>query len=545
MRQKILFLPVGIGLALTVFVFYKTEFYNIKNIFWFLFVLFCVSLIFYSRKHFKIQAEKQLIDICQIFQNSPDLIYYKNKKGKYITCNLSFAKAHGFDTVDDVIGKEENELYDKAILDELKRIDDKIIKTGVPVRFLKMSKVNSENLFVHEVVKIPVKVQGKISGIAAIGRDVTEQYKLQEYLIYKQAQLSSFLNNTSLYIFMLDLDGKILLGNEKFNELIGLDDGACLGKTIKDTVLSGYYDVLLKDFNEVVSEKSVRTNDIFIELNEEKSWLKVVKAPVFDKNQKVIGVSCVMNNINEEVKLNELKAMFWASLSHDLKTPLTAQIRALDLVLKNSFGKLSDAQRDIIEQIWGSNKQLYRMVTNLLNTYKNEDGLVRLQFSKIHLKRLTEDVIQELTLFIRERNLKIEFSENPESDVISADEQEIRRVILNLLSNAVFYADNGTNVRIAMHNDGNEFVYEVTNNSNYIEKESLAQLFDKYVSVCKNVKRTGTGLGLYASRQIIHAHNGFMLAKSYIEGYNMFGFVVPVNQEKQVNTDRPEIIKNL
>ena len=69
-------------------------------------------------------------------------------------------------------------------------------------------------------------------------------------------------------------------------------------------------------------------------------------------------------------------------------------------------------------------------------------------------------------------------------------------------------------------------------------------LFDKYVSVSNKVKRIGTGLGLYSSKQIITAHKGYMLAKSSKNDTNMFGFVIPVSPEQQVNTDRPEIIKN-
>lgn len=550
MKQKFLFMLAGIGLALTVLLFFGkiNIYYYALGVFWFLSAVIFLVCLLKERRRFlrliKIYRENSLKLFCRTFDNSPDLIYYKDCAGKYLTCNTSFARAHGLYSGVDLIGKEDFDLYDRGIAEDLKLMDDRVLSSGAAVRFLKSSMGHAGGVFIHEIVKTPVRVAGKIVGIAGIARDVTEQHKLQEYLILKQAQLSSFLNNTSLFIFMLDPDGKILLGNDKFNELIGENDKTYLGKTLKDTVLSKYTDAISNGLDSVVYNKEIKTSNVLIELNGSKNWLRVVKSPVFDRNERVIGASCVMRNIDEEVQLKIRRDTFLATVSHDLKTPLAAQIRALDLILNNTFGELSGEQRDIIEQIWSSNKQLHQMVTNLLNTYKNEDGIVRLQFSNLHMVHLAQDVGQELYLLAKDRNLKIEFMDKPVNDEIIADEQEIRRVVINLLSNAIAYADTGTTVRVSMYNNGHEYSLEVVNKSRYIPKEKLDTLFDKYVSVSNKLKKIGTGLGLYASKQIITAHKGYMLAKSSENDTNMFGFVIPVSPEQRVNTDRPEIIKN-
>ena len=518
MKQKFLFMLAGFGLALTVLLFFGkiNIYYYALGVFWFLSAVIFLVCLLKERRRFlrliKIYRENSLKLFCRTFDNSPDLIYYKDCAGKYLTCNTSFARAHGLYSGVDLIGKEDFDLYDRGIAEDLKLMDDRVLSSGAAVRFLKSS-------------------MGHAGGV-------------QEYLILKQAQLSSFLNNTSLFIFMLDPDGKILLGNDKFNELIGENDKTYLGKTLKDTVLSKYTDAISNGLDSVVYNKEIKTSNVLIELNGSKNWLRVVKSPVFDRNERVIGASCVMRNIDEEVQLKIRRDTFLATVSHDLKTPLAAQIRALDLILNNTFGELSGEQRDIIEQIWSSNKQLHQMVTNLLNTYKNEDGIVRLQFSNLHMVHLAQDVGQELYLLAKDRNLKIEFMDKPVNDEIIADEQEIRRVVINLLSNAIAYADTGTTVRVSMYNNGHEYSLEVVNKSRYIPKEKLDTLFDKYVSVSNKLKKIGTGLGLYASKQIITAHKGYMLAKSSENDTNMFGFVIPVSPEQRVNTDRPEIIKN-
>lgn len=550
MKEKTLFMLAGFGLALSVLLFTaKTNIYNyILGVCSLLSV--AVFLIYYLKERsyylnlIKKARNKRGKSICSLFDNSPDMIYYKDCDGRYIASNTSFMCANGLKSEADLIGKKDIDLYDKSVSKELKDFDNKVLSSGKAVRFLKSSKGQNGKLFIHEVVKIPVKESGKIIGIAGIARDVTEQQKLQEYLILKQAQLSSFMNNTSLFIFMLDPDGKILLGNDKFSELIGDPQKDYLGKTFDETILADYTEKLSWGLESVLVSKIATSNNLIMEQDGTQNWFKVIKSPVLDKNNRVIGASCVMSNIDEEIHLKMRRDNFLATVSHDLKTPLVAQIRALELMLNECFGKLSGQLRDIVEQIWTSNKHLHQMVSNLMSSYKNEEGVVHLQFSDLHMLKMVEEVAKEFYLLARDRNLTFEFVDKPEDDVIFADWQEIRRVVINLLSNAIAYADAGSTIYVSMYKNSNEYSLEVTNKSEYIPKEKLDTLFDKYVSLSNKFDRIGTGLGLYSSRQIVTAHNGYMLAKSSKNNVNMFGFIVPVSPDKKVNMNRREIIKN-
>ena len=160
---------------------------------------------------------------------------------------------------------------------------------------------------------------------------------------------------------MLDSDGKILLGNDKFSELMGLTDQEYLGKTLQDTPLAQYAEAITSELKCVVNDKVIKASKVLIDLEDRKMWLNVVKSPVVDNDEKVIGAACVMRNIDKEVQSKIQRNTFLASLSHDLKTPIAAQIRALDLTLNNAFGYLNDSQRDILEQTLVSNKQLHHM----------------------------------------------------------------------------------------------------------------------------------------------------------------------------------------
>ena len=547
MNRNLVYVPVCICVAGVVLLQVSNTGIScrIAGICWLINILFFLYVFWCFEKSVLKNTEKERVHILHsMLADVPDLLSYKDRDGVYVDCNSSFAKIHGFSSCKDIIGKTACDLYERDVFEEIKKIDKKVINSGTPVKYLKSSRKGAEDIAIHEVMKVPVKFNGRVTGIVCIARDVTDRQKLQEYLILKQAQLSSFLNNTSLYICMLDQNGKILLGNDRFSNLIGEKNGDYVGKKLNETALKDFAEDITANLYNVIVEKQVNSNKVFVNVNGRKMWLKIVKSPVFDKNEDVIGAACVMRNIDEEIQLKIQRDTFFASLSHDLKTPLIANIRALELILKNHFGYLNDKQRDILEQALISNRQLYNMLTNLLSSYKNEEGLLNLQYSKLHASALVRSVCKELFLLAKDRNLKLEIKTMPENDEIVVDEQEIRRVVVNLLSNAISYADIGSTVSISMYNSGNDFTMEVLNKSRYIPIEKLSKLFDKYVSVSNKLQKMGTGLGLYSSKLIISAHNGYMLAKSTKNEMTRFGFIVPLTPEKQVASNRAEIIKN-
>ena len=108
------------------------------------------------------------------------------------------------------------------------------------------------------------------------------------------------------------------------------------------------------------------------------------------------------------------------------------------------------------------------------------------------------------------------------------DRMQIKRVLTNILGNAISYAYDNTQIDVTIKQDENGIGFEAKNESAYINPETMNNLFKKYVSHAAKFNKVGVGLGLYLSKQIIDAHDGEIYAKSYEDNHNIFGFILPL-----------------
>lgn len=238
-------------------------------------------------------------------------------------------------------------------------------------------------------------------------------------------------------------------------------------------------------------------------------------------------MSMMLNKPNSEMTLEKQKETFVASISHDLKNPTIAQIRALELFLNGQFGTLKPDQREIIQMILDSCKYMNAMLSSLLITYKNEKGIIKLCDEEISIAEIAKECIEEMVYLAKGKDIKIVFVNFAYNDTIYGDSIQIKRVIMNLISNGIKYAYNNTNLKIKIYNENLYTCFEFENKSPYIKSEKIQQLFSKYVSFAKSQNITGTGLGLYTSKKIVEAHGGEIFVKSFKDNRNVFGFKIP------------------
>ena len=255
----------------------------------------------------------------------------------------------------------------------------------------------------------------------------------------------------------------------------------------------------------------------------------------YKSRKKVIGICSVARDINAEKTAAEQRETFVATLTHDLKTPTIAQIKALDLLLNDYMGPLNDEQRELLLLTKDSCNFMYDMLSTLLTTYKYENGDYVLNYEKCNLITITEEVINELESIIKEKNITIRINKEGNNFDVNCDRMQIKRVITNILGNGISYAYNDTEILVSANQNGNNVGVEIKNKSAYINPETMENLFKKYVSHAAKFNKVGFGLGLYLSKQIIDAHKGKIYAKSFEDNHNIFGFILPL--EKLVISD--------
>ena len=347
------------------------------------------------------------------------------------------------------------------------------------------------------------------------------------------AHLYDLINNAPMLSYVQDKKGQFLFGNARAQKFFntGIDvtiDGKYI--EISPEILK---EEELKELDKVLTSGKCYQIEKTIKLkNGDYSRYSVHKTPLKSKNGEIYAIATFSRNIDAEKRIQEQRETYIATLSHDLKTPAIAQVRALELLLSGQMGEFNEPQKEMLNLTLDSCHYMYDMVYTLISTCEFESGAVKLNYSKVNMFELLHESINEISNLARKNSINIECILNDKNYWVNADKIELKRVIINLLSNAISYAFSGTIVRVELKSDMNNFEFRVINSSPYIEPEVMLGLFRKYVSHSQKYNKVGIGLGLYLSKKIIEAHGGEIIAESLKTQSNTFGFIIPVNPKR-------------
>lgn len=464
--------------------------------------------------------------LSEIFKSVPDLIFYKDCDLRYISCNDAFLEAICLKK-EDILGKTDFDVLEESFAQEFAYYDMQVINTKEAVIY--DQKINNGGeIKIYNLIKSPIfSIEGEIAGILGIARDITVQKKLQKAFNEKQSQLSAILENMPLFAYMKDINGNFVCGNKKVTEFFGKRPEDLVNLPIVNMFFEDSEEILKED-QELIRTKEPFRNERIFNTIKGPVWMEVHKAPIFDENGEVTGIVVVTKDIELQKKVEQQKENFVATLSHDIRTPAMAQIRALDVILKGALGEITDQQKEAIEQVRNSCSYIFNMISTLLTTYKYEDGIKKMEYDEFHFETLISDCCNEIAYLIEEKQQKIVIKNDSANHLVTADKLEIKRVVTNLISNAISYSNENAEIEINISGDSETLCFAVKNRSEYISQKELDKLFSKFVSNAAKFKKLGFGLGLYLVKQIIKAHNGEVFAKSCkVEG-NTFGFRIPV-----------------
>ena len=233
------------------------------------------------------------------------------------------------------------------------------------------------------------------------------------------------------------------------------------------------------------------------------------------------------NKIKNEQEAEKQKQSFLATLVHDLKTPTNAQINTLKLLKSGTFGQLTTEQYHMIELTHDSCRYMSDLISTIMETYNCDYGNIQLQKSEFDISELIIELCESVKTLAMYNHQQIKFTMN-QSCTIYADKLQIKRVLQNLLSNAITYGFKNTTIEIILKTNKNSIEISVKNISKQIPQNELATIFDKFKKTnFSNFNKAGTGLGLYLSKQIVNLHNGKIYAESLDDGTCIFGFRIP------------------
>ncbi len=347
----------------------------------------------------------------------------------------------------------------------------------------------------------------------------------KERFFINHSQLEALLKNIPKLIYMKDTKGNYVIGTEHAQEFVKSGSDVLHNVRLDTRKMRNTNDA--EDKYVIGNNKTISNEREIYDVNGIPHWYNIYKAPISNPNGKVIGIVVMVDNIDEPKILEAQRETFVASLGHDLKNPTLAQIRALEFVLKGGFGKIDIKLREILEMVLDSCRYMGAMLSSILVTYRNDRGVVRLNYEEISLVNLVMESVGEMIYLAKDKEVGVSIDKDCEIPTIWGDKVQIKRVIMNLLSNGIKYAYKNTTLHIAVYNEGDYTCFKFENKSPFIPLDKRESIFAQYVSYAEAYKELGIGLGLYTSQKIVEAHDGQIFVESFEDDRNIFGFKIP------------------
>jgi len=243
-----------------------------------------------------------------------------------------------------------------------------------------------------------------------------------------------------------------------------------------------------------------------------------------------------LKNANIRLKeLDQLKSMFLASMSHELRTPLNSIIGFTGWLLMGMEGDLNEEQKKQLSMAKSSADELLELINDILDISKIEAGKVELAIEKFKIEEVIKDVVNRVLPLVKDKELKLIYNV-PKGIIINSDKRRIKQILMNLVSNAIKFTDQG-NVKIdvkTINNDDLEFI--VSDSGIGIKKEEIEKLFQPFqqIDMSTTKRHEGTGLGLYLCKKLIDLLHGEISVTSQFGKGSEFKFIIPIEFKEEV-----------
>ena len=281
------------------------------------------------------------------------------------------------------------------------------------------------------------------------------------------------------------------------------------------------------EVDETAIEELARQNRdlvrILAELEEKRDELERVNRELGETNHELAEANAKLR------ELSEMKEEFLALTTHDLRSPLTVISGVINFFTSGRLGELTAEQKNMVSMMERNTQNLIELVNDLLDASKLESGTLKLDLSPLDLRDLTDELREAMQPLARDKEITLEERLPEDLPQLSADRNKLRRVLVNLVSNAIKFTPRGGRVELRAEAQDGLVRVSVTDTGVGIPPEDLERLFDKYEQARSRATRSekGTGLGLYITRQIVELHGGQINVQSEVGRGSTFSFTVP------------------
>jgi signal transduction histidine kinase len=242
----------------------------------------------------------------------------------------------------------------------------------------------------------------------------------------------------------------------------------------------------------------------------------------------------LLQNITPYKELDFAKTIFIATVSHELKTPISSIRMSLDLLDNKQLGTLSEEQKNMVESIKEDTTRLLKITGELLNMTQVETGSIQMNIQPESVQEIIEYAVSTNKVTADDKKIILSIDITEGISKVMADKDKTAWVLNNLVSNAIRYSYENATVYITAKELGNQIRFSVTDTGQGIEPKYLNRVFDRYFRI-PGSKKEGTGLGLSISKEFIEAQGGKIELQSEYGKGSEFAFYLE-KQRVGINT---------
>ena len=340
-------------------------------------------------------------------------------------------------------------------------------------------------------------------------------------------QLKAILNSTPDPVLVTDHRNRLLLANRAAATAMGQTESASssdIGRKTEQVIQ-------IRPLLALLESTTTENQSTEIKLADQRTYLATASPVMVDGRQ--IGRVCIMRDVTHFKELDMMKSEFVATVSHDLRSPLTL-MRGYATMLE-MVGELNEQQQGYVKKIISGVENMSRLVNNLLDLGRIDLG-VGLQVENVSVLDIIERVTSALQLQATQKNitLSVELSRDM-PHAIEADQALLHQAVYNLVENAIKYTPEGRSVTVRTSTPPGNLIFSVEDSGIGIAPDDIPHLFEKFYRGKQREARaqTGSGLGLAIVQSIAVNHGGRVWVESELGKGSVFHLQIPLVQPKE------------
>jgi PAS domain S-box-containing protein len=510
---------------------------------------------------------KILATLCQCFDVEAGAVWFINPLKSALECVLvQHPPGNEFDELDQVC-KDHVFMMNEGLPGRVWKLKDALYihniaeKADLVMRTSQLAKAKLKSAFAFPIIQSQ-KVLGVIEFFGKELREPDEQLltlvastsnqigefvqrkRTEMHLVSSEATLNAIINSMAEGVIVADLTGKFLLTNQAAKRM---HNTPVAENNVTDwTKLFTYYGADMRSplryedlpLVRALRGESVDNMELFLQpiSGKEGVWLSATARLLGDENGDLIGGVVVMNDVTERKRTEQRLSEFYSTVSHELRTPLTSIKAALGLLEGGIAGDLSTKAMQLVSVGRAESDRLVRLINDILDVKKMEDGKFELQVVEVDLAELIEKSVTGLDAIIAQSDLTIDISLDAPA-IVMGDRDRLTQVLYNLISNAIKFSPKGSTIKISVAHEHDFMKISIADQGQGIPADQMHLLFEMFqqLSVGEN-RPPGTGLGLAICKKIVELHEGRIGLESKVGEGSVFWFELPVRKPSKVSS---------